>query len=644
LNAPVKQPRAPAAGASLAEWGVILLVLVSTLGEGGADPDALLLWHAWLAAMVVLALLGSAPRRIPARGPTLGYLALVAVAIVGAARAPYAYAAGLFLVELAAFGAVVWLAARAGPTTLTRCRAPLAIVAAAQSALFLTQRFALGQVRPAGTMLNPNHLAAWLLAALLLVVAAWGVGERPSRLERLCLVPVVAALATIGSRGALLGLLAGATVLVVSGWSDWKPRRRRLVVALALLAVVALGSGIAIRLRQFDPFRYQRVRIWSAVAEVVAEHPWTGCGPRQFAWVARNLQFPDGDGPLRFDRGFRTTHSDWLRVPTELGWPGTLALVAGLLAAIPVVLRAVRNRVPGAVGAVAALTALAAQAGVENLSLRPAVYLLAASLTGGLLSVEPAAARSPSRAARWVGTFLVAVGLLVVEVAPYLAWRAAQGLPDGPLRPAQLDRLRTALQRNPLQPDYWRKLAEHLSADGGVLDLDRYAEAREAAERAVRLNPLSSESLRGLARVEARACTALLRDEATRRRASEAYLEAERVDRFNPFIPLELAGFLLDTGNVEGARAAARRVLELEPESVRPRLLLAAAELGAEGGSVAEAKRFLEEATTKAVEWRDRSTGTPYAEGLLTLDPADARRIERRLASAKAGGGAVATP
>ena len=88
------------------------------------------------------------------------------------------------------------------------------------------------------------------------------------------------------------------------------------------------------RIEQYDPFRYQRVKIWSASAQAIADDPWWGSGPGQFPTAAANLAFSDGDGPLRHDRGFAATHSDLLRLPADLGLPTTLAaLVAALLAA-----------------------------------------------------------------------------------------------------------------------------------------------------------------------------------------------------------------------------------------------------------------------------------------------------------------------
>jgi len=622
--------------------GLAALLVVATLGEGGAEPTSLLVWHALLVALVIVELLlaGSAePTWSPATGPLAGFFVFFGVALVGAVRAPYGYAAWLYLIELAAFAAIVWLASRRGPDLLSIVATPLMLAASVQSVLFLVQWYVQGQTRPAGTFLNPNHLAGWLVAVVLL---AWGpplLQRRAGRpeLSRLVLLgaPVAVAMIHVASRGALLGLGAGLLALLILSWRRLPRRWKNVAVASGLVILVGAGVGLALRFRQTDPFRYQRVKIWRASLGVVAEDPWFGSGPRQFTYAAKNHQFPDGDGPLRHDRGFRVTHSDWIRVPCELGLPGAAVLLL-TIGALVLCVRRRRRRVElptSSALAIAPLIALGVQASVDNLSTRPALYLLAGALLGSLLTTRDDRGRFLPWPSRWLLALLLLFVFAIGELAPYLAWREVRGLPRGRLDAEQSSRLERALRRNRVHPDFWSRRAEHLAGSGADWGVDGYAEAREAAERAVRLQPAGPEFHIALARVESLACRTLFHDAATRQRASAAFERAEDLDRYTPFIPLERAGFLLDTGDPAAAAGAAERALELEPESVLPRLMLADALLESDArDGVRRAEELLEAAREKAVRWSAWAETGQYARDLLVLDGSDVRRIEEKLA------------
>ncbi len=502
-----------------------------------------------------------------------------------------------------------------------------------------TQKFLLGVPRPAGEFLNPNHLAAWLVGVLLL---SWGgllspSRRSPARLAALAALslPVLLALVLSGSRGALLGLLAGVVSLTVMVWGSLSRPWRRALLAAAAAVILLVGGGVSLRQRRDDPFRYQRRAIWRASLEVVLENPLFGSGPRQFAYVSRNHQFPDGDGPLRYDRGFRTTHSDWLRVPGELGLPGLLIAGMGVAICASEIRRRRRaGELPAeGLGATAALVALGVQATVDNLSSRPAIYVLSAALVGALISARGPRPRLPA-ALRWTAAAGLLGVFLVGDVGPWLAWREVHDLPaGGRLDDAQRARLERASSLNRAHPDYPRRRAEHLSAPGAGRGIPEYIAARESAEQAVRLHGAGSEYHRTLAQVEARACRTLFRDVDTRARARAAFERAEQLDRFNPFIPIERAGFLLDVGDPAGAARAAERALRLEPESVLPRLMLAGAllEIGDASGA-RQAAALLAEARDKAVRWKAWADTSAYARELLVLDEAAVGRIERALA------------
>ncbi len=618
-----------------------VLVLVSTLGEGGGSPQSLLAVHTVLVLALVAALVSRPVEAVDQGALPGGSAALfslfVAAVGLGAVASPYAYAALLAWIELLAFGAAAWLAARSGPGLLEALALPVLAGGASQAVIAAGQALG-GEPRPAGTFLNPSHLGAWLVATVLLVAPT--VVKAPASVAALRVS--LAALALYGvyltrSRGAILGLVAGGAFLLWRIWRDLERRARVVALGAAAAILLIVGAGLVARIRERDPFQYHRIGIWKASLALALDRPWTGAGPGQFAAAAAALKFPIEEGPLRFERYFTNTHSDLLRLPCELGWPAALLALAAVLWVARETRERLRGAPPAAVGAAAALVALAAQALVENLTDRPAVYLLAAVLLGGLLSVPARPAPPAPRLSRWAMAALLVAAYVVGDLAPYRSWFLAHGLPRGRPDPASRARLGRALDLNPLDAGLWMRRAEDLAGDGSEWTPAVYAAVREVADHAVRMQPADAAYRVRRGRLEALACFTLFRDEATRARADALYGEAEALSPKDALIPLEKGWFLLEAADPAGARRAAERALRLEPESVTPRLLLAKTLLALGGpGAVEAAERALSEAVAKARRWAPEPRLSPYARRLLDLDAGKVGELRRRIGDARA--------
>ena len=628
-------------------WGLVILLAAASLGEGGASPTALLAIHLCLGALVVFASVeGSRGERTfgtPAKLPWTLLLLFVAVSLAGAAMAPYGFAAWLVLVEQSAFLAAAWIAVRCGAGFMVRLAPVLLLGAAAQGAIAIGQRIQLAQARPAGTFLNTNHLAAWLVAALTLGLGVWPGRPTPRALALRAAgaILVAAGLVLCGSRGALIGLAVSVlSVLPLALRARVRPARRWAVIAaMAVLALAAL-VGVAVRLRTSDPFLYHRVRIWRASLGAVAQAPFAGTGPGQFEAAAANLNFPLDDAPLRFERSFISPHSDLLRALCELGIPGALLVLSAIaIVAVSIGRRIARNELStNAAVAAAALAGLLAQSAVDDLTDRPALFLLFAAVAGSLLSTPRRGSERLPGGIRCAALVALVTLLAVGEVSPWLAWRAQHGLPRGRLDTAQRARLDSAIAHNPAHPDGWLRRAEDRAGSGTDWDAVSYAEARDAAERAVRLQPADARYRLGVARIEALACLTLFGDVGTRERASQAYTQAQELARHDPFVALEQGRFLLATGDPAGARRAAERALAIEPEAVPGRLLLAES-IAVEPvpGAHARALAVLRDADATARRWSGTAQETPYARALLSMDDAWRRSIRARVTEVDSG-------
>jgi len=609
--------------------GLALLAVASTAFEGGGSPDGILLVHGLLTALIGLALL------LPPQGrgalapvPAAALASFAAAVAVSAWHAPYGFAALLVVQDVAVGIAVLLLAARAPEeASASAVRGALLLAAALQGAVAVAQAFS-GQPRPAGSFLNPNHLTAWVAAVLLASLPPLiAQGGRGRVVAVVLAVPAMGAIAAGRSRGGAAGAIAGLAVLLVLRWPTLSRTARRVAVGGALVAALLAAGVVASRLREDDPYRWTRTRIWSAALSVAGGAPWLGCGPGQFSAAAAGVRFQDPVGPLRWERSFSTPHSDLLRLPAEFGIPAALAALVFLAAGLPVAVRRARagNGLAQA-SALAGLAALAVQGTVDDLTTRPALVVLGALLLGPLWAGRGAVGERFPAAARLALLACLAVAFVAGDLAPWLSWRTLAGVPRAAVPAADLAR---ALARNPAHPDMHLRMAERLVREG-LHTPEAYARARGEAEAAVRLSPGEARYRAGLARVEAAACRSLFPDEGTRARAAAHYAAALACAPRDASLLLEEATFLLSAQDAAAGERAARAALTLEPEAVRPRLVLARAIL-ARGGPPAAAAALVDEAEARAARYGAIPKDSPYARLMLTADPREVRALRQAL-------------
>jgi len=616
----------------LRRYTLAAVLLFTTLGSGGTDPFVMMIVHGLLLTLVALELLYPS-QRSPFPGTVLApSLCFGAVALTGAALAPHGYAAFSTLQEGFAFAAVVWLAYRYGRRFHMILFQTLVAGGVVQALYVIVRRVFLGEWRSPGTFFNPNHLAAWLVLVLLLMAGTWD--RRPALRDWLMRggagVLIFAAVVLSGSRGALVGLAAGSLYLLARVWRSIGRREKGLAILSGLILAVVVSSALVIRFQGPDRFAFHRLSIWKGTADLILDHPLIGVGPGQFDWAAEQVQFPDGEPPLNFDHRFNQTHSDWLRLPAEFGLSGMLFLLAAMIGLGFMIRDREKESVLRVAGTIAALIAMLTQAAFQNLSHRPGVYLAVAGLIGTVVALTTSSAGGEGDSAGRVrgvraGRFqVVAVALLLVlfltaDVGPWLA----DGFARSARRGDPVTNLRKAILLNRVQPWYHMRLAEQILKAEDDLTLEPYLAARLEAEAALRLHPRSGELALRMARIEAAGCRELFRDAASRARAYEWYLLAERLLPARPLVPQEAGEFLYGVTDLSGAAAAADRVLALEPNAVKARLLKAAAlfEIGGRNRT-AQIALLLTEAAELEEQYAGLVEGNPMIERLLRADSA----------------------
>lgn len=577
----------------------LLLALLSPLDEGGRGPGALLAVQVLLIAWIGFWLLGRVAGAVPELRWDLT-CALGAAALLGAAisalrsRGP-AFSSlllledrGCYLLGLLLLLQVGWTRARTRLLTTVMTVAASIVALRTAGAWWLADR-----ARPAWPFLNPNHLAAWLAAISLVGFGAAGLWEDARARATLRCASVLCACGVVltGSRGGVLGLLAGTVTFVVPG----SLRRARVLVPLLVLAGVCLGTVLLVRAAEgSDPYRYDRLYIWRAAARVWLEHPATGLGPGQLRDGTGRYLFPRpvGSGsPVRYTRRWRSAHSVYLQVLAEEGLLGALLLGATVLSFLLELARAGPR--PAGLPAVARfgpIAALLVQGAVDDLARSPALVwlpllLYAAAVVPARPRPRPATGGTMPRLALPAAGFALAYALWGGALAPYLADRAVRG--------SAPDRWERACRLNPLNPGYWLGKGRNEAPEHGPLGPDQYAGALRDLDQAASLAPARADVQLALGRLHLRGHLQLFHDRGSALRARRHYERAAALEPADPFVRLEAARAWRALGDPEGALRLTNEAIRVEPLFLgalleRARLLVALGRTGQAVEAMAE--------------------------------------------------------
>ncbi|MCP9942213.1 IctB family putative bicarbonate transporter [Cyanobium sp. ATX 6E8] len=248
-----------------------------------------------------------------------------------------------------------------------------------------------GTVRIYSTLENPNLLAGYLLPILPLALVAllrWPGGAR-KLFALTALVLGVAALVLTYSRGAWMGLVAEAAVIVlllaIRGTRAWPPLWRKVVPLLLLLGGAAL---LVVLVTQVEPLRVRvmslvagrqdssnnfRINVWLAALDMIQARPWLGIGPGNDAF---NQIYPLFQQP-KFNA--LSAYSIPLELAVEAGIPGLLAGIGLLVASLRRAISLWRSdgvfSLP-ALAVIAVIAGLGVQGLTDTIFFRPEVQLI----------------------------------------------------------------------------------------------------------------------------------------------------------------------------------------------------------------------------------------------------------------------------
>lgn len=193
-------------------------------------------------------------------------------------------------------------------------------------------------VRPPGPLGYATYFANWLLGAVFAALAVAAADARRGWRAAGFTAAALGAVAIVwsGTRGAMLGLAAGAVFWLAAGR---RPSARwwKRTAALAAVAALAAGlfyyspAGLKLRARarwyREDPLGGPRLILWKDGLRLCAAHAWTGAGPETFATVFPLFQ--SAQLSARYpDFYHESPHNMFLDALASQGVPGLAVLAA----------------------------------------------------------------------------------------------------------------------------------------------------------------------------------------------------------------------------------------------------------------------------------------------------------------------------
>jgi len=305
--------------------------------------------------------------------------------------------------------------------------------------------------RASGSYICPNHLAGWLEAVALVLLAQLVVNPRPVKslersvivklLELTALGAVLAGLVASGSRGGWFALAVG--VLVFWVWM-WRTRILPPRVADAVLVLIVVGAATALTIpkvregcaavlsfnldytfdynavRFLDPSLEGRAEMSRATWQMFRDHPWFGVGPGAWHWFHPQYRIESLTLSPRY------AHNDLLQFAAEYGITGVALLLAVLTGFFWQALSLTRRHFSEderaiSLGSALAVCALLAHSLVDFNMHIPANALLIATLIGltaGISDSEHFHRKRLPRAGR------IVLGVLLLVGAGAIAWNA----------------------------------------------------------------------------------------------------------------------------------------------------------------------------------------------------------------------------
>jgi len=501
-----------------------------------------------------------------------------------------------------------------------------------------------GALTPFSTIGQPTTLAHYLTVLAVGAFAAGLLFQGWRRALRVLLLLfsglfLAGAVAT-GTRSAVIGIAAGALVLIASSWLRHPALRARTLIiltgacaAVALTVFVALtpiGPRLLVTVRamigrdvdQADPSAASRTALYGIALDMFKDRPILGYGPDNFT-VGVPRYRPEF-APADIRQSLATSAHSWVAdVATSSGLLGLLSYVAIAVVALALAVRGGGDR-PVATVAAAMLSAYlgAGLTTVSDIATEPLFWLSVGAIAAvtapdrvsrnaspvSRSSRAPTKTPSASGLARTASALCAVVGaaLLISITSAWSGSRTANQADDARLIgqvPQAIDLATSATQSDPRRAEYWHGLG--LAYVAGA----RWPEAVAALDRASTMAPYDVRYINDLIAAVVSSGAPDIHS-----RAVQLAERGVRVDPNNPQAQLTRAQVMQLSGNLPEALRSVERALALDPQSTNLQLWVTATQVYLDSGRPADAVKIARQglAIIDALEISVRSVPLRY--------------------------------
>ncbi len=416
--------------------------------------------------------------------------------------------------------------------------------------------------RIGGPFGQPNVFGVELAVALFPAVALWSAAKGWHRdALAICIALIVAALLFTLSRGAWLGAIAGAALLVAGQARGTALLRSTAIAAAGAAGLVALAAFVPAgnssistlldraksSINPHEAANAERLGLWRSGLEMSLDDPIIGTGPDTFS--ARFAAYRTIDQPGILTRNVRPESSHSLAIDQAVG-VGALGSAALAILIVSTIIIAWRRAPPSgkrdvhcvSAAIVAYYVATAFSFGESMTGWLP--WLLLGTLLG-VASSEPRRADAPTWELSGVtrvslllfGTAATAIGVVLV-VADLQAGRGARSASDGHLQNA-IVRASSAEHVNPFQRQYIVDRARYEEQAAGANDQQGLKDALTSYRRLNRRFARTAFGVLSEATVQSRVLAP--NEPAHRREVSALLAEAGRLDPYNAAMVARIA-------------------------------------------------------------------------------------------------------
>ncbi len=484
-----------------------------------------------------------------------------------------------------------------------------------------------------GPFVNPNYFASFLIPGLCAAVAFSFFGK--GRAVRIVSTGFAAFLyygmTQAASRGATLAAMAVAALAIVRFSRGRRVPRAAIVMGLVSMIVIAIVASPTL-ISKFldrgsgDPYNYQRPKVWMSALRIVAGHPVAGIGLGQFHDFSKRYSPPVEGTVARYLKRPAIAHSEYLQSAAETGIPATLLFftLGGYL--VLVALRRARTETGEQrvfqEAAILTATGLGLHALVDNNWSAPVMAAgLVVFASGDVLPLSEwrLPAKWPPRAIAIVSM----VFLLIVGDGILLPGAAIMSNESGRLA-YDRDNFQSAeayyQQAVAFAPDHYIFLD-----NAGVVYFEKFLDTHDRrwlgiAEtlftHACDTSPNADEPRRRLERLVIEKLTGDRElDKPIHMQIAAINRDLLRIEPFNPFVRMNLAEALYNSGRQDEAERELATAVEIEPNYVTGYMRLA--QWLAETGDAHQSEEYRQRGMAVAVRYQNLKTSEPYETLLL---------------------------